>query len=336
MKLVVNGADVEVDDRHAKTPLLWVLRDVLGLHGHEVRLRRRLLRGVHRADRRAQHEVVPDRGRARRRQGGHHGRGSFRPGRRRGPRRLAPRQRRAVRLLPARARRWPRSRCSSRTRRRTTRPSTQWMSGNLCRCGTYPRIRHAIHEAAGTLAAGARSRAARRPAGARDAPLTPEELADPVHPYVRIRAGRDDRRLLEPDRDGAGNPHRAGDDRGRGARRRLRLGPGGQRRQRRWAASGDVYGNPDAGGALPDHRRVQLDARASGSATGWPRPRRGRGSPPPRPRPWDVPAAEVEFERGVVRHPSGKRGDVRASSRRAPSSCRFPTACSRRTRPTTS
>jgi hypothetical protein len=33
MKLVVNGADVEVDDRHAKTPLLWALRDVLGLHG---------------------------------------------------------------------------------------------------------------------------------------------------------------------------------------------------------------------------------------------------------------------------------------------------------------
>jgi 2Fe-2S iron-sulfur cluster binding domain len=33
MKLVVNGAEVDVDDRHAKTPLLWVLRDVLGLHG---------------------------------------------------------------------------------------------------------------------------------------------------------------------------------------------------------------------------------------------------------------------------------------------------------------
>ena len=33
MKLVVNGADVEVDDRHAKTPLLWVIRDVIGLHG---------------------------------------------------------------------------------------------------------------------------------------------------------------------------------------------------------------------------------------------------------------------------------------------------------------
>ena len=33
MKLVVNDAEVEVDDRHAKTPLLWVLRDVLGLRG---------------------------------------------------------------------------------------------------------------------------------------------------------------------------------------------------------------------------------------------------------------------------------------------------------------
>jgi hypothetical protein len=33
MKLVVYGADVEVDDRHAKTPLLWALRDGIGLHG---------------------------------------------------------------------------------------------------------------------------------------------------------------------------------------------------------------------------------------------------------------------------------------------------------------
>src|ERR1700722_10487882 len=33
VKLTVNGADVEVDDRHAKTPLLWVVRETLGLHG---------------------------------------------------------------------------------------------------------------------------------------------------------------------------------------------------------------------------------------------------------------------------------------------------------------
>ncbi len=37
MKLVVNAADVEVDDRHAKTPLLWVLGDVIGLHGTKFR-----------------------------------------------------------------------------------------------------------------------------------------------------------------------------------------------------------------------------------------------------------------------------------------------------------
>jgi aerobic-type carbon monoxide dehydrogenase small subunit (CoxS/CutS family) len=33
MRLNVNGADIEVDDRHSTTPLLWVLRDVLGMHG---------------------------------------------------------------------------------------------------------------------------------------------------------------------------------------------------------------------------------------------------------------------------------------------------------------
>ena len=32
MKLTVKDADVEVDDRHARTPLVWVLRDVLGMH----------------------------------------------------------------------------------------------------------------------------------------------------------------------------------------------------------------------------------------------------------------------------------------------------------------
>jgi hypothetical protein len=33
VKLTVNGAEAEVDDRHAKTPLLWVLRDVLSMTG---------------------------------------------------------------------------------------------------------------------------------------------------------------------------------------------------------------------------------------------------------------------------------------------------------------
>jgi len=33
VKLNVNGAEIEVDDRYAKDPLLWVLRDVLDMHG---------------------------------------------------------------------------------------------------------------------------------------------------------------------------------------------------------------------------------------------------------------------------------------------------------------
>jgi hypothetical protein len=33
LKRAINGAEVEVDERHAKTPLLWVLRDVVGLYG---------------------------------------------------------------------------------------------------------------------------------------------------------------------------------------------------------------------------------------------------------------------------------------------------------------
>ena len=33
MRLTVNGADVDVDDRHVTTPLLWVLRDILEMHG---------------------------------------------------------------------------------------------------------------------------------------------------------------------------------------------------------------------------------------------------------------------------------------------------------------
>src|SRR5438132_1376299 len=33
MKLRINGAELQVDDRHARTPLPWVLRDVLGMQG---------------------------------------------------------------------------------------------------------------------------------------------------------------------------------------------------------------------------------------------------------------------------------------------------------------
>ena len=74
MKLNVNGADVEVNDRFAE-PAVVGTAGRAGPARDEVRLRDRLLRGVHRADRRAEHQVVPDSRRARCRDGGHHRRG---------------------------------------------------------------------------------------------------------------------------------------------------------------------------------------------------------------------------------------------------------------------
>jgi hypothetical protein len=63
------------------------------------------------------------------------------------------------------------------------------MSGNLCRCGTYPRIRAAIHAAAGTLSKGPVPAPLIAPDEIEDRRLTPGELLDPVHPYVRIHSG---------------------------------------------------------------------------------------------------------------------------------------------------
>ena len=103
MKLVVNGAEVEVDDRHAKTPLLWVLRDVLGLHGTKFGCGAGFCAACTvLIDGRNTKSCQTD-DRAGGRQGRHDGRGSLWSGGRRRSRRLAPRQRRAVRLLPARA-----------------------------------------------------------------------------------------------------------------------------------------------------------------------------------------------------------------------------------------
>src|ERR1700742_2029860 len=187
MKLVVNGADVEVDDRHAKTPLLWVLRDVVGLHGTKfgcgagfcaactVLIDGRNMKACQTATERAVGKSVTtvegasgpvvDAVRSAWYRGNVVQCGYCQPGQT-----LA-----AVSLLgsdPA----------------PDDAKIDEWMSGNLCRCGTYPRIRAAIHEAAGTLAAGGDPPAlvaAPEPAVDR---LTPEEMGDPVHPYIRIHA----------------------------------------------------------------------------------------------------------------------------------------------------
>src|SRR6478609_4162658 len=183
MQLVVNGTQVEVDDRHETTPLLWVLRDVLGLHGTKfgcgagfcaactVLIDGRNQKSCQTATERAVGKPITTVDGASGavvdavRDAWHRGNvvqcGYCQPGQT-----LA-----AVSLLES-------------------NPSPDdaaiddWMSGNLCRCGTYLRIRAAIHDAAGMLASG------RDPGPLAAAPeldrLTAEEMADPVHPYVRV------------------------------------------------------------------------------------------------------------------------------------------------------
>ena len=54
----------------------------------------------------------------------------------------------AVRLLPVGPDHVGGGAAASRRRIRPTRTSTARMAGNICRCGTYQRIRAAIHTAA--------------------------------------------------------------------------------------------------------------------------------------------------------------------------------------------
>jgi isoquinoline 1-oxidoreductase subunit alpha len=112
--------EVEVDDRYAKTPLLWVLRDVLGMRGTKYGCGAGLC---------AASTVLIDGRSMKACRTWYRGNvvqcGYCQPGQT-----LA-----AISLL-------------------TSNPEPDdaaidtWMSGNLCRCDTYPRIRAAIHDAA--------------------------------------------------------------------------------------------------------------------------------------------------------------------------------------------
>jgi isoquinoline 1-oxidoreductase subunit beta len=303
MKLVVNDAEVEVDDRHAKTPLLWVLRDVLGLHGTKfgcgagfcaactVLIDGRNMKSCQTAtDRAVGNAVTTVEGASGPvvdavRDAWHCGNvvqcGYCQPGQT-----LA-----AVSLLES-------------------DPSPddakidEWMSGNLCRCGTYPRIRAAIHEAAGTIAAGDDPSPLVAQPELNVGRLTPEEASDPVHPYIRIRE------------DGTIVAYSSQIEMGQGIHtglativaeeldadfdlvRVVNASNGG-------GPPKDVYGNPDAGGVF------QLTGGSNSTKGFWVRYRLVAAQARARlaaaaAELWDVPADEVEFERGVVRHASGK------------------------------
>jgi isoquinoline 1-oxidoreductase beta subunit len=304
MKLVVNGADVEVDDRHEKTPLLWVLRDVLGLQGTKfgcgagfcaactVLIDGRNTKSCQTTTDRAAGKLVTtvegaagpvvDAVRDAWYRGNVVQCGYCQPGQT-----LA-----AVSLLES-----------------DPAPDDakidQWMSGNLCRCGTYPRIRTAIHKAAGTLAAGddpGQLVASPDPEVHR---LTPDEMADPVHPYIRIRE------------DGTIVAYSSQIEMGQGIHTALativaeELDAEFDSVRVVNASNGggppkDVYGNPDSGGVFQftgaststkgfwiRYRLVAAQARARLAAAAA--------------ELWGLPADEVIFERGVAHHTSGKR-----------------------------
>jgi isoquinoline 1-oxidoreductase beta subunit len=186
LKLTINGAEVEVDDRHSKTPLLWVLRDVLELRGTKfgcgagfcaactVLIDGRNAKSCQvAAERAAGKQVITVEGVS-------------------GP------------VIDAVREAWHRGnvvQCGycqpgqtlAATALLQSNPSpddatlARWMNGNVCRCGTYPRIRQAIHSAAETLASGKQPQRLTAPPEPDVPELTLEEKKDLVHPYLRVR-----------------------------------------------------------------------------------------------------------------------------------------------------
>jgi isoquinoline 1-oxidoreductase beta subunit len=314
MKLVVNGAEVEVDDRHAKTPLLWVLRDVLGLHGTKfgcgagfcaactVLIDGANMKSCQTATERAVGKAVTTVEGASGpvvdavRDAWHRGNvvqcGYCQPGQT-----LA-----AVSLLES-------------ERSPDDAKIDEWMSGNLCRCGTYPRIRAAIHEAAGTIATGDDPGPLVAPPDPEVQRLTPDEIADPVHPYIRIHE------------DGTIVAYSSQIEMGQGIHTGLativaeeldadfdsvvviNASNGG-------GPPKDVYGNPDVGGVF------QLTGGSNSTKGFWVRYRLVAAQARARlaaaaAEVWDVPADELEFERGVVRHATGKEATFARLAARA-------------------
>jgi isoquinoline 1-oxidoreductase beta subunit len=302
LKLTINGAEVEVDDRHSKTPLLWVLRDVLELRGTKfgcgagfcaactVLIDGRNAKSCQTiAERVAGKQVITVEGVA-------------------GP------------VIDAVREAWHRGnvvQCGycqpgqtlAATALLQSNPSpdeasvSRWMNGNICRCGTYPRIRQAIHTAAETLASGRQP----QPLAAQlelDVPeLTLEEKSDPVHPYIRVKP------------DGTIVVYSSQIEMGQGVHTGLativaeELDADFDAIQVLNAAngatpSGDLYGNPFSGG-------FQITGASTSTRGFWLRYRTVAAQARARlvaaaAQAWQVPQNEIDVASSVVSHRSGK------------------------------
>ena len=316
MELNINGVRRQVADRHAQTPLLWVLRDVVGERGTKfgcgagfcaactVLIDGRNQKSCQVAAAQAVGKaIVTVEGASGRivdavRDAWHRGNvvqcGYCQPGQT-----LA-----AVALLQSNS--GPDDTAIDNA-----------MSGNICRCGTYPRIRSAIHEAARALATGGSPAALKAISMPEVQRLTPEEAADSVHPYLRVR---DDGSIvvfctqLEM---GQGihtgfatlvaEEMNADFDTIRVVNAANGRGP-----------AGDVYGNPDSGGShqwtgasnsmkgsFLRYRRAGAEARARLVAAAA----------------WGVSTEEIKIDGGVLSHSSGRRagfGEFAARAEKLP------------------
>jgi isoquinoline 1-oxidoreductase subunit beta len=285
VKLNMNGADIEVDDRFAASPLLWVLRDVLGMRGTKYGC------GIGYC---AACTVLID---------GHNTKSCQTPAERAVGKAITTVEGASGPVVDAVRDAWHQGnvvQCGYCQPGQTlaavalleSDPSpddaaiARWMNGNLCRCGTYPRIRAAIGQAAGTLAAGRAPGPLAAVPELEMQPLTPEELDDPVHPYIRIHE------------DGTVVAYSNQIEMGQGVHTGLATivaeeldadfasvrvinaangtRPGGP--------AGDVYGTP-AGGGFIQLSGASTSTKGSGTAIAWLPPRRGRGWSRPRPKP---------------------------------------------------
>ena len=142
--------DVDVDP---DMPLLWAIRDAHRADRHQVRLRHRDVRRVHRARRRQSGALVQHAGLGRGREAHHDDR--ERRARRAPARRCRSRGRSSTScsaVTASRGRSCRRPRCSPRKPKPTDADIDAAMAGNVCRCATYVRIRAAIKEAARSAA----------------------------------------------------------------------------------------------------------------------------------------------------------------------------------------
>jgi len=306
VKLNVNGADVEVDDRFATSPLLWVLRDVLGMHGTKFGC------GIGFC---AACTVLID---------GRNTKSCQTPAGTAVDKTITTVEGASGPVVDAVREAWhqrnvvqcgycqPGQTLAATALLETDRSPddaaiSQWMNGNLCRCGTYPRIRSAIHDAAATLAAGRIPEPLAAPSELEMQPLTPQELADPVHPYIRIHP--DGTVVVNSDQIEMGQGAHTGLaaivaeelDADFASLRVVNAANGDK------PGGGDVYGTPAGGGF------IQLTGASTSTVGYWARYRLVAAQARARlvaaaAEAWGVPAEEVEVDSGVVSHAgNGKR-----------------------------